>query len=353
MASALLSPPAAAISDLPIELHEQIISYLPWRDRINCEHVCKVWREVIRSRFSEGRYTIAPWLPEQHYDFGFYAPLKIHNLLLEGNTFSFKCHKGHKFFQVPGLVSDQLFQELEGSIAEDYLGVVNSICSFDIIEKNNDTENTTMTTKPVANLSLLNDMVVYPAWVYDDEIVKLYCSFTRQIPESEDPNANVADDNDENRENIPPENSDDETAVPATGNDTGTATQALSVVTPTSRRPTRVNVSDGSFTAQVHRDSDDEYFRLTLGGLLLSIRQNLLDDVFKEAGLDEAPSSSSSDSQDKLMRDKRRRKVEDATIVIDDLHFVKVRENQALSIVFNALVLPDKGEPINITDILC
>ncbi|KAK6535660.1 hypothetical protein TWF694_002113 [Orbilia ellipsospora] len=312
----------ASLGDLPIELHEQIISYLPWRDRVNCEHVCKVWREVIRKRFSGGRYTIAPWLPEQTFDFEYYAPLRIHNLLLERNTFSFKCHKGHRFSNVPGYMKNDLFEQFGSSMTEDYLGFSEYISSFKVTEKTGEGENITTTTYPIDNLSLLNDMAFFPAFLYDDEIVKLYCAFTRQVPD----------------EGESTESSNTETTSATT--DEGDASQASSETT---TRPSRVNVSDGSFTTVVHVDSEEKYFRLTLGGLFLRIREKLVEDVLRDEN-SEANSSSSSSFEQQLAKDIRKMEVENATLTIEDLHFVKIRENQALSIVFNVLFLPDKYE---------
>ncbi|KAF3928656.1 hypothetical protein AA313_de0208310 [Arthrobotrys entomopaga] len=329
--------PSASLGDLPVELHEQIISYLPWRDRVNCEHVCKIWREVIRKRFSNGRYAIAPWLPEQEYDFEYYAPLKIHNLLLERRTFSFKCHKGHKFNNVDGYMKDDLYEQLGASMTEEYLGFSNYISSFEVTEKTGEGDNATTTTYPVNNLSLLNDMAIFPAFLYDDEIVKLYCAFTRQLP----------DDGESTQA------TDTETTSPAT--DEGDASQPSSAppAPPAPAPPTRINVSDGNFSTIVHEATDEKYFRLTLGGLLLRIREQLIDDVLRDEGSDGENSSSSSalgsflsfgGPSKKAARDIWKKEVENATITIEDLHFVKTRENQALSIVFNALVLPDKGE---------
>ncbi|KAF3932526.1 hypothetical protein ABW20_dc0101417 [Dactylellina cionopaga] len=366
----MATPSSASIGELPIELHEQIISYLPWRDRVNCEHVCKVWREVIRSRFYATRYSIAPWLPVQDYDFDFYAPLQIHSLLVDGKSFSFKCHKGHKLFQVGYIVNDALLHELGEEVAKDSLGVVQCISSLNVIEKAGQGAEAVSVTKPIANLSVLSDMVVLPAWISEDEILKLYCRFTRQVIESEATSSQGAeaeagaddgnkendvsddnnDDDDDNDDNDDEDEEDDDGSSTPTA--TNQSTTQISQTAPAPPRPALIDVSDGNFTSEVYKDTEEDYFRLTLGDLLMSIRRNLIADFvgepvtdYSNAGSSSGSASGTTDSQEDIkIKARKRYEAENSTVVVKDLHFVKSGQTQALSIVFKGLLMPEKSD---------
>ncbi|KAF3936522.1 hypothetical protein ABW19_dt0206168 [Dactylella cylindrospora] len=318
----------ASIADLPIELHEQIIGYLPWLDQLSCEHVCKVWREVIRKRLSPPRYAIAPWLPPQSYAFAAYAPLQIHTLLIEGKakTLSYKCHESYRISQTPFL-------------DEEEIRMVWCISQLNVIEKNIQ-PNEYLTSTRVTNLSLLNDMIVLPALIEDDEIKTLGCRSSRKLPEYV---RQTGQNNDDSSDEEGDEDEDDNATT--TANAPTTATEKAD-----SKARVPINPANGYFNCDVAPSADDwenAFSMMTLGKLLLHIRENLLNDLFREKGVNETTYPEDWDaekiSKKQQIQEKQKRDLENATIVVSGLHFERSGVKNKLQIVYDAMVIPEKG----------
>ncbi|EWC48819.1 hypothetical protein DRE_00124 [Drechslerella stenobrocha 248] len=354
---------AASIGDLPIELHEQILCYLPWQDQLNCEHVCKVWREVIRGRYSSGRHSTAPWLPQQNYDLAFYAPLQIHSLLVDGKTFSFKCRDGYTLSGSPYDFSDFVIDTLVRNQADGQVGFSQFINSLEITEKQAGASNGEGGSQgstaavlphgviPISNLSILNDMVVLPALVYEDEIFRFYCRYTRlanAVVVVDKPIAVGTEGTEGEGEGGDAGSSQDSSQASTDGSQPSADTSQAPADTST---PTRISVSQGNFMCDVHKDTDEVYFRLTLGKLLLEIRRNIIGDVFRQEGLDIVETENVDPDEtvaQQVAKIERRKTIEDAAITIENFNFVKSGDNQALSAVFNAIVEMEapQGEPV-------
>ncbi|KAF3226216.1 hypothetical protein TWF191_004877 [Orbilia oligospora] len=290
----------ATIGDLPIELHQQVLSYLPWRDQLNCEHVCKAWREDLRGRVSKPRSIVAPWLPQQDFDLALYGALVVHTLVTNGTTFAFKCTEGYKLYPSEEIVSESIFQELGGALEGENFEAVQCISEFDFIEKVGTGANIKFEKYPLANLSFLNDMLVNPAFVDEDEIRKF------DSDDDEDPNG-----------------------------------------------PVYTILSSGQFTTDVNLNPDgcstEIFYRLTLGTLLFRMRENLLRDIIRVKGLDPDNPTYPEDlgAQEIVQLDNERaikkREYEAGTVVIQELQFERCRENQALSISFSGMIVSEES----------
>ncbi|KAK6528567.1 hypothetical protein TWF281_009807 [Arthrobotrys megalospora] len=357
----------ASVGDLPLELHQQILSYLPWRDQLNCEHVCKAWREDLRGRLSEPRSIVAPWLPSQDFDLGLYDALTVHTLITNGLAFNFKCREGYKLYPGAPIVADYIFHELGDALTDDngHIEPVQCISEFNFLEKVGKGADAIVKECPLANLSFLDDMLVIPAFVDEDEIKKLYCRFNRHElvePQEEE----EGDKNDENAENTDTSNqmavdnnNDDGDDGDGDGNDDDdddngdNGDDSSDDEDGNSTGPTRTIVSSGNFTTNVNLNPDGSstglFYRLTLGALLVKIRENLLNDVFRLQGIDANNGTYPADlggeeiMQLDVERAQKRKEYEIGTVIIEQLQFERCRENQALSISFNGMLVPEKA----------
>ncbi|KAF3290783.1 hypothetical protein TWF970_000047 [Orbilia oligospora] len=330
----------ATIGDLPIELHQQVLSYLPWRDQLNCEHVCKAWREDLRGRVSKPRSIVAPWLPQQDFDLALYGALVVHTLVTNGTTFAFKCTEGYKLYPSEEIVSESIFQELGGALEGENFEAVQCISEFNFIEKAGTGANIRFEKYPLANLSFLNDMLVNPAFVDEDEIRKLYVRFVLQ-------------------ELAPPveENKEGEASIPsdqtATDSDDDGDNDSDSDDDEDPNGPVYTTLSSGQFTTDVNLNPDgcstDIFYRLTLGTLLFRMRENLLRDIIRVKGLDPDNPTYPEDlgAQEIVQLDNERaikkREYEAGTVIIQELQFERCRENQALSISFSGMIVSEES----------
>ncbi|KAK6359231.1 hypothetical protein TWF696_000395 [Orbilia brochopaga] len=392
--------PSASIGDLPTELHEQIIGYLPWHDQLNCEHVCKVWREIIRGRHTAGRYSIAPWLPVQNYDLAFYDPLQIHSLLVEGKTLTFKCSDKYSLLGSSYIVDEYLINEIAGGLDEgEAIETVQCITSLDITDKieqqqapaegSSDGSSSSQQSAapappppvraPIANLSVLNDMVVLPSLVYEDQIAKLHARFTlmgdvdTEIPIVEENSQSENTAGESSQEGTQESTQEGTQEATQEGTQEGTAAQETTTTQPpipTKIVTTRMAISSGNFVCDVVKDTGDTYSCLTLGKLLLEIRYYLIKDVCdREKLLDGDESDSDSESEDEgdasdpqpqeavdpevlvaqqIAKTERKKALENAEIIVEGLHFVRGAGNQALTIVFNGELVTEGSKEVKV-----
>ncbi|KAK6504575.1 hypothetical protein TWF481_006514 [Arthrobotrys musiformis] len=353
----------AGVGDLPLELHQQILSYLPWRDQLNCEHVCRAWREDLRGRLSKPRSIIAPWLPQQDFDIGLYGALTVHTLVTNGRGFSFKCHQGYRLYPGAPIIAEDTFMELGNAVMDEDLEVLDSIHSFHFIQKQGTGSDAKFVQYPVANLSFLDDLFVMPAFVDEDEIRKLYCRLNLQelAPKPQDEGENgeasgslnqaaaanntVGTGNDNDGDDDDDDNDDDDDGDDNSDSDDEDQD--------TSNGPTRTNLCSNNFTTNVNLNqeghSTDTTYRLMLGSLLLKMREHILQDVIRIKNLDPNNASypENLDAGDILRLDERRatekKGYENGTVFIDNLQFERCREGQALSISFNGMILSDEA----------
>ncbi|KAF3313497.1 hypothetical protein TWF173_006002 [Orbilia oligospora] len=357
----------ATIGDLPIELHQQVLSYLPWRDQLNCEHVCKAWREDLRGRVSKPRSIVAPWLPQQDFDLALYGALVVHTLVTNGTTFAFKCTEGYKLYPSEEVVSESIFQELGGALEGENFEAVQCISEFNFIEKAGTGANIRFEKYPLANLSFLNDMLVNPAFVDEDEIRKLYVRFVLQelappVEENKEGEASIPSDqtasdsnnsgdghgNNDDDNNDGDNNDDDDDG----GDDDGD-NDSDSDDDEDPNGPVYTTLSSGQFTTDVNLNPDgcstDIFYRLTLGTLLFRMRENLLRDIIRVKGLDPDNPTYPEDlgAQEIVQLDNERaikkREYEAGTVIIQELQFERCRENQALSISFSGMIVSEES----------
>ncbi|KAF3120147.1 hypothetical protein TWF594_003968 [Orbilia oligospora] len=326
----------ATIGDLPIELHQQVLSYLPWRDQLNCEHVCKAWREDLRGRVSKPRSIVAPWLPQQDFDLALYGALVVHTLVTNGTTFAFKCTEGYKLYPSEEIVSESIFQELGGALEGD---------NFEAVQFN-------------------------PAFVDEDEIRKLYVRFVLQelVPPVEEwkkgeasfpSDQTVADNNNSgdgygnnDDDNDDGDNNDDDDDDDG-GDGDGDNNDSDSDDDEDPNGPVYTILSSGQFTTDVNLNPDgcstDIFYRLTLGTLLFRMRENILRDIIRVKGLDpDNPTYPENlGAQEIVQLDNERaikkREYEAGTVIIEDLQFERCRENQALSISFSGMIVSEES----------
>ncbi|KAK6345723.1 hypothetical protein TWF718_007631 [Orbilia javanica] len=353
----------AGIGDLPLELHQQILSYLPWKDQLNCEHVCKAWREDLRGRVSKPRSIVAPWLPQQDFDLALYGALVVHTLVTNGEPFCFQFRQGYKLYPTGEIVPDHIFRELGGALSDDHVEAVQCISSFSFIEKTATGADAEFVQYPLANMSFLSDMLVNPAFVDEDEIRKLYCRFVLQEPipsveekkdnENGDSSDQMATDNNNNSDGNGDDGNDDDDDDNDDNDDGNDGSDSDDEDGDSSNSLTRHNLSSGAFTTDVNLDPDgcgtDAFYRLTLGSLLFRMRDNLLREVIRVKGLDsQNPTYPEDIGAEEIVRLDNERAIkkseyENGMIVIEKLQFERCRENQALSISFNGMILPDDG----------
>ncbi|KAK6500999.1 hypothetical protein TWF506_003755 [Arthrobotrys conoides] len=360
----------ATIGDLPIELHQQVLSYLPWRDQLNCEHVCKTWREDLRGRVSKPRSIVAPWLPQQDFDLALYGALVVHTLVTNGKPFAFKCSEGYKLYPSEELVSEAIFQELAGALEGENFEAVQCISEFNFIEKVGTGTDARFERYPLANLSFLNDMLVNPAFVDEDEIRKLYVRFILQelVPPVEekkdeeggsssaadqmvtDNNNNgggdgINNDGDDDGNNDDDDDGDDDVDDGDDNNDDSDEEDPDDSICKT--------LSSGQFTTDVNLNPDgcstDIFYRLTLGTLLFRMRENLLREIIRVKGLDPDNPTYPEDlgAEEIVQLDNERaikkKEYETGTVIIEQLQFERCRENQALSISFNGMIVSEES----------
>ncbi|KAF3922119.1 hypothetical protein ABW21_db0202054 [Orbilia brochopaga] len=395
-----ITAPSASIGDLPIELHEQIIEYLPWYDQLNCEHVCKVWREVIRGRYTTGRFVIAPWLPAQSYALDLYAPLQIHSLLVEGKTLTFKCAEKYQLLGSSYIVDESLINEIAGGLDEgEAIEAIECITSFKVTDKvdppqdevsqdegsqassdgSSNSQQSIVAPAPapraasIANLSILNDMVVIPSLVSEDQITKLYGRFTlmgdvkQQVPMTDEELASSGDQNAASGSTQQgtqqeatqaadqaapqPANIPDPTAEDTVAHDTNKPIIPLKTII------THGVVSSGNLTCDVVQDNGITFSCLTLGKLLLHIRQSLVEDCFRREGNETETQPQTQEvvaidpqvlAAREIAKAERKKALENAEIVVEGLHFVRGGGAQALTIVFNAEVITEGSKPLEI-----
>lgn len=340
----------AEIGDLPLELHQQILSYLPWRDQLNCEHVCKAWREDLRGRLSQPRSIVAPWLPQQDFDLALYGALVVHTLVTNCKPFAFRCRKGYILYPSEEIVPDYIFQELGVALEKEGVEVVQCISEFNFIEKVGTGTDTKLAEYPVVNLSFLNDMLVNPAFVDEDEIKKLYVRFALQEsvpPIEEAKNEGTSDSSDQMATDT--NNGDDDDDDDDGDNDSDSEAGDTSVFSGLTRK----TLSSASFTTDVNLNPDgcstNIFYRLTLGSLLFRMRDNLLREIIRVKGLDpENPTYPEDLGVEGIVlfdneRAVMKRGYETGTVIIEQLQFERCRESQALSISFNGMIVAEGG----------